>query len=214
MPSVQATKSPPIDTKAVIADATTYPAGKSTLPVVDIPVNTKETLVSMSRDGLPDLGPSTPVVEISQWFSFDSGVTWEFGGASEHIGGEYRHRDGFIMPENVLKLSGLPDDKNPGRKIRVEIKSVVPLSAKVSFEARSKISIPSLPEPIAKARTEVGAALLADEADPFDPGFDPDVYLAIWKIASDLERANMLRDLNTAGVVIVGINADPVEPSP
>jgi hypothetical protein len=135
---------PVIDTKSEVAALASYPVGKTVLPVVDIPIDTKETLLSVSRENWPDLGPETPVVLIEQYFSFDNEATWVFGGSSLNAGGAWRHRDGYIMPEIPFRVPDIPDPKNPDRKLRVEIHALQPLTSKISLEPRSKNTIPDV----------------------------------------------------------------------
>lgn len=130
---------PPLDTKTEVAPSRAVPAGRIQLEPVGIPVDTKETVVWVSRQGWPDLGPSTPVIRIEQYFSFDGGVTWPlYGGASVHVGGTWTHWTGKVMPACPLGLSGLPQEKNPNRQIRIEVIPLVPLTTKVDLECRSK----------------------------------------------------------------------------
>ncbi len=126
-----------LDAKNEVAAAKAYGIGKSSLPVMDVPVDTTETVVHVSRSGVPDLGRSTPVLKIEQYFSFDGGNTWDFGGASEHAGGANPHWSGKNSDTFYLGLSNLPGPKNPGRKIRIEITPYAPMSVKVDFEPRS-----------------------------------------------------------------------------
>jgi len=132
-----------LEKKEKVANKKRYAVGEHIAAEVDLPVDTKETRAFVSRENWPDLGPSVNVVEIRQWFSFDGGVTWEFGGASTHTGGEAIHRKGHIMPECILGRSWLPDEKNPNRKIRIEIVPLVPLDAAVSF---MPTEFPSMPK--------------------------------------------------------------------
>lgn len=122
-----------LEKKEQIAVKRRYPVGAQIAAEVALPVDTKESRVFVSRDNWPDLGPSVDVVEIRQWFSYDNGVTWEFGGSSTHTGGEAIHRKGHVMPDCILGRSWIPQEKNPNRKIRVEIIPLVPLDAAVSL---------------------------------------------------------------------------------
>jgi hypothetical protein len=135
---------PPLDTKTEIAQSRAVPAGRIQLEPVGIPVDAKETIVSVSRQGWPDLGNGVPVMRVEQYFSFDGGATWTFGGASQHAGGQARHWSGKATDACQLGLSGLPQEKNPNRQIRVEIIPVIPLTAKVDLECRSQETIPQV----------------------------------------------------------------------
>lgn len=128
---------PPLDQKTEVEPSKELAARRHVLEPVAIPVDTKETVVSVSREGWPDLGNGVPVVRIEQYFSFDGGATWTFGGASEHAGGQARHWSGKNMDACQLGLSGLPQAKSATRQIRLEIIPVVPLTAKVALECRS-----------------------------------------------------------------------------
>lgn len=121
-----------LEEKGIISAKKRY-TGASVAAEADLPVDTLETRVFVSRDGWPDLGSGVPVVEIRQWYSYDGGATWEFGGASEHAGGIAGHYKGMVLTECILGRSWIPQEKNPNRKIRVEIVPLVPLDAAVSL---------------------------------------------------------------------------------
>ncbi len=133
-----------LEEKATITPKKAYAVGVQSAAESDIPVDTLETRAFVSRENWPDLGDGVAVVEIRQWFSFDGGATWEFGGASTHAGGEAVHRKGHAMPECVLGRSWLPEEKNPNRKIRIEIVPIVPIEAAVSLLPTKFPSMPKI----------------------------------------------------------------------
>ena len=136
---IQTAADPVLGEKKQVSPSSVIASKLITTPV-KLPIDANATRVYVSREGWPDPkdvdGKSLDVVEIKKWISFDGGMTWDFGGASTHVGGEWRHRAGHIMTESTLTAWDIPGEKNPNRLIKVEITPLNGnLTAAVSIQA-------------------------------------------------------------------------------
>jgi hypothetical protein len=131
-------KTPPLNSKMEIVAARAYLPSELLTADIVIPVGAREIEVYLGRDGSwPDLGKTVAVIRLTQYFSDDDGVTWQFGGSSDYSGHKF-HRFGQAYTESSIITSGLGDTTNPRRILRVEATPFFPLTTKLSAQAKSR----------------------------------------------------------------------------